>query len=53
MNETAIASQESHLIQRWLPVKHLQDYDIRPHVVGDAICDGSWLTAKRLIVPFI
>jgi ADP-ribose pyrophosphatase YjhB (NUDIX family) len=46
-------SQESHLIQCWLPVKHLPDYDIRPCVVRDAVFDGSWSTAKRFIVPFI
>ena len=48
---TQIVSQESDLIQRWLPIKHLKKYDIRPHVVRNAIFNGSWLTARRLIVP--
>ena len=52
IDRTEIMSQEPDLIQRWLPVKHLKQYDLRPHVVRDAIFDGSWLTAKRLIVPF-
>ena len=52
IDRTEIISQESDLIQRWLPVKHLKQYDLRPHVVRNAIFDGSWLTTKRLIVPF-
>ena len=52
IDRSKIISQESDLIQRWLPVKHLKQYNLRPHIVRDAIFDGSWLTAKRLIVPF-
>ena len=51
IEHTKITSQESHIIQRWLPIKHLKKYDVRPHVVRDAICDGSW-DVKRLIEPF-
>ncbi|MEM7592952.1 MAG: NUDIX domain-containing protein [Cyanobacteria bacterium P01_A01_bin.83] len=50
IEQTKITSQESDLIQHWLPIKHIKDYDLRPHIVRDALDDGSWQTAKRLIV---
>lgn len=51
IDRTEIISRELDLIQRWLPIKHLKKYDIRPHVVRDVIFDGSWSTKRRLIVP--
>ena len=51
VGDAEIKSQESHITQHWLPIEQLKEYDIRPHVVRDVICDGSWQTVKRLIVP--
>jgi ADP-ribose pyrophosphatase YjhB (NUDIX family) len=47
-----VRSREPHLEQCWLPLGRLPEYDVRPHVVRDAIVDGSWETRKHLIVPF-
>lgn len=47
-----VRSREAHLVQSWLPLSELAAYDVRPHVVRDAIVDGSWKTRKHLIVPF-
>jgi ADP-ribose pyrophosphatase YjhB (NUDIX family) len=47
-----VRSRESHLVQSWLPLADLAAYDVRPHVVRDAIIDGSWQTRKHLVVPF-
>jgi ADP-ribose pyrophosphatase YjhB (NUDIX family) len=47
-----VRSREPHLEQRWLPLSQLPSYDVRPHVVRDAIVDGSWETRKHLVVPF-
>jgi ADP-ribose pyrophosphatase YjhB (NUDIX family) len=47
-----VRSREPHLVQSWLPLSRLPEYDVRPRVVRDAIIDGSWETRKHLIVPF-
>ena len=47
-----VRSRERHLAQCWLPVSRLAAYDVRPHVVRDAIVDGSWETRRHLVVPF-
>lgn len=47
-----VRSREPHLVQCWLPLSELAAYDVRPHVVRDAIADGSWQTRKHLVVPF-
>jgi ADP-ribose pyrophosphatase YjhB (NUDIX family) len=47
-----VRSREPHLVQSWLPLGQLPAHDVRPHVVRDAIADGSWETRKHLIVPF-
>lgn len=45
-----IASGESHLVQHWLPLDRLKDYDVRPTIVRDAIADGSYRTVRHLAV---
>jgi len=50
VEDTEIISREPHLTHHWIPTKHLKNYDVRPTIVRDAIFDGSWKTAKRLIV---
>jgi ADP-ribose pyrophosphatase YjhB (NUDIX family) len=47
-----VRSREPHLVQCWLPLSELPAYDVRPHVVRDAIVDGTWKTRKHLVVPF-
>ncbi len=47
-----VRSRESHLVQCWLPVSRLSEYDVRPRVVRDAIIDGSWEMRKHLVVPW-
>ncbi|WP_084177034.1 NUDIX domain-containing protein [Labrenzia sp. DG1229] len=49
---TSIVSQEPHIVFHWLPLAELADADLRPTVVRDSICDGSWRTARLLSVPF-
>ena len=47
-----VRSREHHLVQCWLPLSQLPEYDVRPRVVRDAIVDGTWETRKHLTVPF-
>jgi ADP-ribose pyrophosphatase YjhB (NUDIX family) len=47
-----VRSREPHLVQCWVPLGELPAHDVRPHVVRDAIVDGSWETRKHLVVPF-
>lgn len=47
-----VRSRERHLEQCWLPLSELSAHDVRPHVVRDAIVDGSWESRKHLVVPF-
>jgi ADP-ribose pyrophosphatase YjhB (NUDIX family) len=49
---TAFQSREAHLVHHWLPIGELRDYDLRPHVVRDALASGAWRSAKHLQVPF-
>jgi ADP-ribose pyrophosphatase YjhB (NUDIX family) len=46
-----IESREPHLAQHWLPLARLRDYDLRPHVVRDAIADGTFRVIRHMIVP--
>jgi ADP-ribose pyrophosphatase YjhB (NUDIX family) len=46
-----LASRESDLIVRWLPLKELGNFDLRPHVVRDAIVKGEHLAVRHLVVP--
>ncbi|MGB3478148.1 MAG: NUDIX domain-containing protein [bacterium] len=47
-----IESCVSYLAQHWLPVDRLIEYDLRPHILRDAIADGYWRQIKHLIVSF-
>jgi ADP-ribose pyrophosphatase YjhB (NUDIX family) len=44
-----VRSCEPHLEFRWLPVKNLVDFDLRPHVVRDVIFSGEHLQARHLV----
>ncbi len=46
-----ISSREPNLIQRWLPLSQLESFDLRPHVVRDAIVNNEYLAVRHLIVP--
>lgn len=45
-----IVSRESHLIQQWLPLDSLQNYDLRPTLVRDAIGNGEYKLRRHLSV---
>ena len=51
LDRTAINSKEAHLSQHWLPLANLKDYNVRPHVVRDAVADGSYQSVRHLMVP--
>lgn len=46
-----ISSREPKLIQNWLPLRQLESFDLRPHVVRDAIVNNEHLAVRHLIVP--
>ena len=46
-----ISSREPRLIQSWLPLRQLESFDLRPHVVRDAIVNNEHLKVRHLIVP--
>lgn len=43
-----IGSREPHLSQHWLPLAQLQDYDVRPRVVRDAVASGGFRHIRHL-----
>lgn len=43
-----VISRESHLVQQWLPISKLKDYDLRPTVVRDAIAGASYMATSYL-----
>ncbi len=45
-----VESREAHLSQHWLPLVELQDYDIRPHIVRDALASGNLHNVSHLTV---
>jgi hypothetical protein len=46
-----VRSREPHLEFHWLPLPNLAAFDLRPHVVRDAILSGSYLEARHLVTP--
>ncbi|MEO7730864.1 MAG: NUDIX domain-containing protein [Kofleriaceae bacterium] len=46
-----IGTREAHLIHSWVPLADLAALDLRPHVVRDALVDGSWRAIRHLQVP--
>ncbi len=49
INSYDISSCDPELLQFWLPLNELQKYDLRPHVLRDALIDGSWKNKKHFI----
>jgi ADP-ribose pyrophosphatase YjhB (NUDIX family) len=47
-----IESLEPHLSQHWLPLNHLKDVDLRPHVVRNVISSGRIMETKHLMTQF-
>jgi ADP-ribose pyrophosphatase YjhB (NUDIX family) len=47
-----VRSRESHLEFHWLALQNLREFDLRPHVVRDAILSGSYLQARHLVTPY-
>lgn len=46
-----IRSVEPSLIQKWLPLARLAEFDVRPHVVRDAVVRRKHSNVRHLIVP--
>lgn len=44
-----VSSREAGLTFCWLPLGRLGDYDLRPHVVRDAVASGVWRTVRHLV----
>jgi ADP-ribose pyrophosphatase YjhB (NUDIX family) len=44
-----VKSHEAHLSQHWLPIAELASVDLRPHVVRNALMDGTYLTRRYLL----
>ncbi|MET3579940.1 ADP-ribose pyrophosphatase YjhB (NUDIX family) [Mesorhizobium robiniae] len=42
-------SHEPHLRQHWIPIAELASADLRPHIVRDALIDGTYLTSRYLL----
>jgi ADP-ribose pyrophosphatase YjhB (NUDIX family) len=47
-----VQSREPRLGFHWLPLQNLREFDLRPHVVRDAILSGSYLQARHLVTPY-
>jgi len=52
IDRSDVESREPHLEVYWLPVDQISNYDLRPHVVRDAIASGKYLDVRHLVVPF-
>lgn len=52
IDRSEVESREPHLGFHWLPIDRLSDYDLRPHVVRDAITSGEYASVRHLQVPF-
>jgi len=50
LDRQKVESRETHLSQHWLPLAELQDYDIRPHIVRDALASGNIHNVSHLTV---
>lgn len=51
LESAEIRSVEPGLLQKWLPLERLADFDVRPHVVRDALIRGEHSNVRHLIVP--
>jgi hypothetical protein len=47
-----VRSREPHLLFCWLPLARLAEFDLRPHIVRDAIISGAYLQARHLVAPY-
>ena len=47
-----VQSRESYLAFHWLPMNRLAAFDLRPHIVRDAIVSGEYTRLRHLVVPF-
>lgn len=47
-----VQSREAHLKQIWLRPEAFAQADVRPKVVRDVLANGSWLSARHLVVAY-
>lgn len=50
LDRDEVESRAPHLSQHWLPLARLRDYDVRPHVVRDAVASGRFRDLRHLSV---
>lgn len=46
-----VQSREPHLTFHWLPLNRLDQFDLRPHIVRDAVATGEFTEIRHLVVP--
>ena len=46
-----ISTKEPHITHHWLPVKKLNEFDLRTKIVRDLIATGEWTNTHRVVVP--
>jgi hypothetical protein len=51
IDTTDVRSREPHLEFSWVLLQELVDFDLRPHVVLDAILSGDYLQARHFVTP--
>lgn len=47
-----VQSRESHLTFHWLPLNRLAQFDLRPHIVRDAVAAGEFTQIRHLVVRY-
>lgn len=45
-----IESKEAHLTQKWIPLKNLSEFDVRPEVVKNLILSNDLFDTKHLVI---
>jgi ADP-ribose pyrophosphatase YjhB (NUDIX family) len=47
-----VQSRESQLTFHWLPLDGLAQFDLRPHIVRDAVATNEFMEIRHLVVPY-
>ncbi len=45
-----VSAQEADLTHGWFPVGRLREFDIRPHIIRDAVQDETWRSLRHFVV---
>lgn len=49
LDRREIESREPRLTQHWISLDRIDEHDLRPTVVRDAVHDGTWRDARHLV----